>query len=106
MGLLDVLFGRRKLKEAKKEPLFALSTAQVTLEVELGLRPAGRAAVVFKPMSAGAFVRAENELQELLDVAANASQSRISRRSDEYEYEWLVVDDPQFEDLVTTVHLV
>jgi hypothetical protein len=106
MGLLDVLLGRRRLKEAKKEPLFALSTAQVTLDVELGLRPAGRAAVVFKPLSAGEFVRAENDLQELLDVAANASQSRISRRSDDYGYEWLVVEDPEFEDLVTTVHLV
>ena len=39
-ALTDVLFGRKKLKEAKGERLFALSTARVTLEVELGLKPA------------------------------------------------------------------
>ena len=106
MGLRDVLTGRRGLKKAKREALFALPSAAVTMEVELGLKPAGVAAVVFKPLSAGEFVRAENELQELLDVAARESSSRIERRSDDYGYEWLVVRDDQFEDLVTTVHLI
>jgi hypothetical protein len=106
MGFLDVLFGRKRLKEAKKEPLFALATAQVTLDAELGLKPGGRAAVVFKPLSAGEFVRAENDLQELLDVAATSSQSRISRRSDDLGFEWITIEDPDLEDLVTTVHLV
>jgi hypothetical protein len=106
MGLLDVILGRGKLKEAKREPLFALSTARITLETELGLRPAGVAAVCFKPLSAGDFVRAENELQELLEVTARDSGSRLRRKSDEFGYEWLVIEDPDFEDLVTTVHLV
>ena len=106
MGLGNILFGRRKLKEAAGEKLFALSTARVTLEAELGLRPAGSAAVVFKPMSASEFVRAENELQALLESVAQSSGSRLRRKSDEYGYEWLVVEDPELEDLVTTVHLV
>jgi hypothetical protein len=106
MGFRDVLFGRKQLKAAKSERLFALSTARVTLETELGLKPAGVAAVVFKPLSAGEFVRAENELQELLDVAAQDSGSRIERRSDSMGFEWLIVRDPDLEDLVTTVHLV
>lgn len=106
MGLRDVLTGRRGLKKAKREALFALPSAAVTMEVELGLKPAGVAAVVFKPLSAGEFVRAENELQELLDVAARESSSKLERRSDDYGYEWLIVRDDQFEDLVTTVHLI
>ena len=106
MGLTDILFGRKKLPKAQREALFALSTAQVTLEAELGLRPAGAAAVCFKPLSAGEFVRAENELQELLDVVAQDSGSRVRRRSDEYGFQWVVVEDPDFEDLVATVHLV
>jgi hypothetical protein len=106
VGLLDVLTGRRGLKKAKREALFALPSAAVTMEVELGLKPAGVAAVVFKPLSAGEFVRAENELQELLDVAARESSSRLERRSDDYGYEWLIVRDDQFEDLVATVHLI
>ncbi len=106
MGLTDVLFGRKKLKEAAGERLFALSTAAVTLETELGLRPAGVGAVCFKALSGGDFSRAENDLQELLGVAARESGSRIERKSDTYGFEWLIVRDPELEDLVTTVHLV
>lgn len=106
MGFTDILFGRKRLKEASGEKLFALSTAQVTLETELGLKPAGAAAVCFKPLSAGNFVRAENDLQELLEVAARDTGSRIRRKSDEYGFEWLIIEDPDFEDLVTTVHLI
>ena len=42
MGLRDVLFGRKKLSEPKEDQLFALTTAAVTLETELGLKCAGR----------------------------------------------------------------
>jgi hypothetical protein len=106
MGFLDVVLGRKRLKDAAREQLFALSTAQVTLEVEHGLKPAGKAAVVFKPLSAGEFVRAENELQELLDVVAQSTGARLKRSTDTYDYEWIVFDDPDFEDLVTAVHAV
>jgi hypothetical protein len=106
VGLGDILFGRKKLKGAKLDKLFALSTAQVALQADLGLKPAGVAAVVFKPLSASEFARAENEIDELLGVAAQSSGSDVRRRSDSYGYQWLVVRDEHFEDLVTSVHLV
>ena len=106
MGLTDVLFGRKKLKGPAQERLFALTTAQVTLDVELGLKPAGAGGIVFKPLSAGEFVRAENELQEVLDAVAGEYGSRLERKSDEFGYEWIVVRDPALEDQVTTVHAV
>ena len=106
MGLLDVLLGRKKLPEARKDKLWALTTARITMETELGLKPGGAAAVCFKPLSASDFVRAENELQELLDVAAATYGSRIRRRSDEYGFEWLVVEDSDFDELITTVHMI
>jgi hypothetical protein len=106
VGLTDVLFGRKKLKGPAGERLFALSTARVTLEAELGLKSAGAGGVVFKPLSAGEFVRAENELQELLDAVATGSGSKLERKSDEFGYEWIVVRDPDLEDQVTTVHAV
>ena len=106
MGLLDVLLGRKRLKDARGDKLFALPSARVTMQAELGLKLGGAAAVCFKPLSAGEFVRAENELQELLDFAAQESGSRIRRRTDELGFEWLIVEDPDFEDLVTSVHLI
>jgi hypothetical protein len=106
LGLTDVLFGRKKLKDPAGERLFALSTARVTLDVELGLKPADAGGVVFKPLSAGEFVRAENELQEVLDGVATEYGSRLERKSDDFGYEWIVVRDPDLEDQVTTVHAV
>ena len=106
MGLTNVLFGRKKLKKAIQEQLFAITTARITLETELGLKSTGDAAVIFKPLSAAEFVRAENELQELLDVVAQGSNSKVDRRGDEYGFEWLIVRDNDFEELVAGVHLV
>jgi hypothetical protein len=106
VGLGNILFGRKKLKDAAGERLFAISTARITLETELELKPAGAAGVCFKPLSAGEFVRAENELQQLLESVANESGSKIERRSDEMGFEWIIVRDQDFEDLVASVHLV
>src|SRR5213596_4098116 len=106
MGLRDVLLGKKKLAGPARERLFALSTARVTLDAELGLKPAGAGGVVFKPLSAGEFVRAENDLQQVLDAVAGEYGSRLERKSDDFGYEWILVHDPDIEDQVTTVHAV
>jgi PspA associated protein B len=106
MGLADILLGRKKLKGPAQDRLFALSTARVTLDMELGLKTAGSGGIVFKPLSAGEFVRAENDLQQVLDAVAGESGSRLERKSDDYGYEWIVVRDADLEDQVTTVHAV
>ena len=106
MGLGNILFGRKKLKDAVGERLFAISTARITLETELDLKPTGSAGVCFKALSAGEFVRAENEIQQLLESVATESGSKIERRSDELGFEWIVIRDEDFEDLVASVHLV
>jgi hypothetical protein len=106
VGLRDSLFGRKKLAEPKADQLFALSTAAVTLEVELGLRSAGVGAVVFKPLSSGDFDRVRDDVEQLAEAVAASSGSKIERQNDKYGFEWLVVRDPELEDLVTTVHLV
>jgi hypothetical protein len=106
LGLRDVLFGRKKLKDPAQERLFAISTARITLQTELDLKPSGSAGVCFKSLSAGEFVRAENDLQQLLDAVASESGSKVERKSDEMGFEWLVVHDPDFEDIVATTHLI
>ena len=106
MGLADIILGRKKLKGPAQDRLFALSTARVTLDTELGLETAGSGGIVFKPLSAGEFVRAENDLQQVLDAVAGESGSRLERKSDDFGYEWIVVRDADLEDQVTTVHAV
>jgi hypothetical protein len=101
-----MLFGRKKLSEPKEDRLFALATAGVTLEVELGLRPAGAAAIAFKPLSSGDFSRVEGEVRQLAEATAASTGSKIEQTSDQYGYQWIVVRDPDLEDLVTSAHLI
>src|SRR3954465_7559606 len=102
MGCTDSPFGGKKLPKAQQEKLFAITTARITLETELGLKPTGDAAVIFKPLSAAEFVRAGNEPQELLDAVAQESHSKVERRGDEFGFEWLIIRDNDFEELVAT----
>jgi hypothetical protein len=104
VGLRDVLFGRRKLKDPARERLFALSTAAVTLDVECDLRFAGAGAVVYKPLSAGEFDRVEQDVGGLLRAAAKESGSSVESKSDEFGFEWTVVEDRDLEDVVTSIH--
>ena len=100
------LFRRKRPSAVSRDRLFALSTARVTLETELGMKSAGVAAVIFKPMSAGEFVRAESDLEQLLDSVAAEAGSKIERKSDKFGFEWLIIRDPDLEDLVTGANLV
>jgi hypothetical protein len=104
LGLRDVLFGRKKLAEPKDDRLFALTTAAVTLETELGLKTAGGAAIAFKPQSSGEFRSAFDEVDQLIDAVGESSGSKIERQSDKYGYDWIVVHDPDLEDLVGAAH--
>ncbi len=104
MGLRDVLFGRKKLSEPQDDRLFALTTAAVTLQVELGLKTAGVGAIAFKPQSSGEFRSAFDDIDKLVDSVAQSSGSTVERKTDDYGYDWVTVRDPDLEDLVTSVH--
>jgi hypothetical protein len=104
LGLRDVLFGRKQLQGPAAERLFALSTAAVTLEVDLGLRFAGAGAIVYKPLSAGEFSAVEQDVDGLLRAAAKESGSEVESKTDEFGYDWVVVRDEDLEDVVTAVH--
>jgi hypothetical protein len=106
MGVRDVLFGRKKLPGPREDRLFALSTAAVTLQTECELLPGGAAAVTFKPQSSGEFRGAFADIDQLVEAAAASAGSTVDHKTDEYGYEWLIVRDPDIEDLVTSVHVV
>lgn len=106
MGIRNVLFGRSKLAEPKDDRLFALSTATVTLETELGLTTAGKAAVTYKSLSSGEFSRVDNDAESLIKAAARSAGAEVERKTDQYGFEWLIIEDPEIEDQVTSVHAV
>ena len=106
MRFLDALLGRSKPKQPKLDALFGVTGAAVTLEVSAGLKPTGQAAVCFKPASGEGFAVAADELRGLLDLAVKEAGSTVRIEDDRFGYRWVVLGDPDLEDLVTSVHLV
>src|SRR5512136_1726725 len=106
MGFLDSLLGKTKLPEAKTDKLFAISTAAVTMEANLGLKPDGAAAVCIKPMESSKYEAAKAEIEELLKISFKDTGTEHRIQKDEYNYIWVVLKDKDFDDLVTNVQMV
>ena len=106
MGFLDVLRGKRELKKPAADRLFAMSTAYVKLETELSTRSAGRAAIVFQPLATADFDGIVREMEEVVRGTGSDAGTTIERRDDEFGYRWMVLVDPDFDDLVVGVNAV
>lgn len=108
MGLLDALLGRSKPARPNLDRLFALPPAAVTLEADLGFRSHGDAAVCFKPATGRPFAAVEADLSALLNVdsGGGAGSLKWSSTVDRYGYQWVVLDGPDLEGVVTHAHMV
>jgi PspAB-like protein len=107
LGFLDALLGgRRKLKAPAPDRLFAMATAQVTLETGLGLRHKQAAGIVFQPLATADFAQIAKDTEELLHGAAADTGTKVETAEDEYGYRWIILRDPDFEDLVVSLNTV
>ena len=106
MGLLSVLFGRNKLGKANREQYFSIATAAESLRGRSDLRPTEKAGLVFNPVESTFFDNLESELRDLLRLSGHATGTRYEIVDDGLGTRWVVLDDPDFEDLVSTIHLV
>jgi hypothetical protein len=106
LGLLDALLGgRRKLSGPAPDRLFAMSTAYVSLS-DAGISPRGAAGIVFQPLTTADFESVMKETDELLASAAADTGTSTSSKVDEYGYRWVLLRDPDFEDLVVAINTV
>jgi len=103
---LDALLGRSKPAQPKLDALFGVTGAAISLEAAAGMKPTGQAAVCFKPASGQSFAAASEELKGLLELAVKEAGSKLEVTDDRYGYRWVVITDPEMEDLVTSAHLV
>jgi len=106
VGLLDVLRGQRTPKRADLDALFAIGTAAMTLQAGLGILTTGRAGVCFKEVEARQFEGLVREIEELLHSAAPESGTTVSKQVDDHGFAWVLVEDPDIDDLATTIHMV
>lgn len=107
MGFFDALLGgKRKLKAPAPDRLFAMTTAQITLETGLGLKHRGVAGIVFQPIATADFKQILDETEELLRGSAQDTGTTVEDASDEYGYRWAILRDEDFEDLVVSLNTV
>ena len=106
MGLFDALLGRRAVKGPAPDRLFALSTAYVDLEAAHGVRTSGGAGIVFQALATGDFNQILAETEELLRGTGQETGTTVEASEDEFGYRWIVVKDPDLEDLVVAVNAV
>jgi hypothetical protein len=106
LGLFDIIRGQRAPKRANLDRLFAMSTAQTTITVNLGFEPIRRAGICFRPVEVGAFDELLRDIDQLLELSGKSTGTTVTRHNDDYGFRWLVLEDDDFDDLVNTAHLI
>ncbi len=106
MGLFDVLRGERKPQRPNLDQLFAMTTAEMTLRINLELEPLPVSGVCFRPVDMSAFKQTMRELDQLLDEGGGPDATVTRQEKDDHGFQWILIEDPQFEDLVTATHHV
>lgn len=106
MRIFDIIFGRTRPVRSKLERLFAIATAYLTLTADLQLSPGGRAAICFRPLDSAQFAALQRELADLLRISGRETGTTIRTEEDRYGFQWVILEDADFEDLVATVHLI
>ena len=107
MGFLDSLLGRsRTPKPAKQDRLFAMSTAYVTLETAHAMRNAGKAGIVFQAEATADFARIVADAEEVLRATGEETGTTVETTDDKFGYRWVVLTDPDVEDLVVGINAI
>jgi hypothetical protein len=103
---LDALLGTTDLPRSNLDRLFAISTASITLQTALNLRTSRTAGLCFKPIESSQSNDVRAEIEELLQFSRIETGSSYRLETDAYRYTWVILEDPDFEDLVSGIHLV
>jgi len=107
MGFLDALLGRTKAKPiAAEDRLFAMTTAYVTLETGHNITSRGRAAIVFQPVATADFEGIVSEMEQIVRGTGEETGTQLHVEEDSYGYRWMILEDPDVEDLVVGINAV
>jgi hypothetical protein len=106
MGLFDILAGRRRLAKPAPDRLFAMSTAYVTFQTELSISSRNVAGIVFQALATADFEQIAKDMVEVVEGTSSDSGTTVETRDDEYDYRWMILRDPDFDDLVVGVNAV
>jgi len=105
VGFFDALLGgKKKLLGVAPDRLFAMTTAYVTMEIELGMKSTGAAGIAFQSLETSDFEGILRDAQELLAGTAQETGTELESSVDEFGYRWIILRDPDFEDIVVSLN--
>ncbi|QLG49634.1 PspA-associated protein PspAB [Natrinema halophilum] len=111
MGLLDGLravLGMRAEtdagRDADPDDLFGMSTAYLTMEADLGYESLDVGALCFSGVDSSDFRDAVDEVEAILEAGQEETGTDFSVTADDHGYHWVVLEDDDPEDLITSMH--
>ncbi|WP_254521920.1 PspA-associated protein PspAB [Natrinema caseinilyticum] len=111
MGLLDGLravLGMRAEtdagRDADPDDLFGMSTAYLTMEADLGYEALDVGALCFSGVDSSDFRDAVDEVEAILEAGQEETGTGFSVTEDDHGYHWVVLEDDDPEDLITSMH--
>lgn len=109
MGLKEALrslLGTPDLPGASLEKIFAISAAGITMQSGFDKKPSPMAGICFKPIESSLYDATRREMEELLSFSSHETGTTFKVVTDAYRFTWVVLEDPDFEDLLTGIHLI
>ena len=111
MGLLDGLraaLGLRAEADARRDAdpddLFGMSTAYLTMEADLGYESMDVGALCFSGVDSHDFRETVDEVESILEAGKEETGTDFSVSEDDHGYHWVVLEDDDPEDLITSMH--
>ena len=103
MGFLDVLTGKRKIKGPAPDRVFAMATAGVALEMSMALKP-GQGGDRLPAAGDQRLRRHRRRHGGGPEGHRRGLGTTIEKQDDKFGYRWMILADPDFEDLVVGVN--
>ena len=106
MGIFSGLFGRTTIKNADREKFFSIVGAAYEIQGSAKIRKLDKAGIVMNPAESVYFDRLNSEIRSLMNISNRSTGVRYEITDDEFGTRWVVLDDPDFEDIVSALHLI
>ncbi len=90
--------------EADPEDLFGMSTAHLTMDANLGYEPIYEVGLCFSNFDSTKFDNAVKEAREMAELGDGGSIA--THTEDTHGYQWITVEDTDYEELITAVYSV
>jgi hypothetical protein len=101
----SIYYGKSR-SDTDSSTIFSLSSATITLEIKVGLKPTGRCALAIKSANGMYFNEMKDEIQRFLNISKRDFELNYRTILDSYGYLWVVLIGTSVEDILAAITAV